>query len=204
MIKNIIFDIGMVLVDFNPKQVIESLGIFGEEAETILDASICSALWAELDRGVLPEGEVIAQMRENVPEALREKYDRCIVGGKPILAKMYPYAEDWVRGMRERGFGVYILSNYPVSYFEMHKSGFPFLQYADGQVVSAYVKLLKPDPEIYRCLLNKYGLKAEECIFIDDLARNVAGAESVGIHGIQFTSYEEVNRRIEEIIQSVE
>ena len=96
---------------------------------------------------------------------------------------------------------MYILSNYPVSYFEVHKAGFEFLKHTDGRVVSGYVKLLKPDPAIYRCLLEKYQLKAEECIFVDDLKANAEGACSVGIHGIQFLSYEDANEKIEQLLR---
>ena len=68
-------------------------------------------------------------------------------------------------------------------------------------VISGYVKLLKPDPAIYRCLLEKYQLKAEECIFVDDLKANAEGACSVGIHGIQFLSYEDANEKMEQLLK---
>lgn len=201
MIKNLIFDIGGVLVDFRPAGVLKELGVSEEHARVILQESIASPLWQEMDRGVLPEDEVIRAMREHIPEEMREEYDRFIYEGKPRLTIPFAYSEQWLKQFHDRGYGVYILSNYPVSYFEAHKDGFAFLNHTDGRVVSGYVKLLKPDPAIYRCLLEKYQLKAEECIFVDDLEVNAEGARSVGIHGIRFLSYEDANAKIEQLLK---
>ena len=166
MIKNLIFDIGGVLVDFRPAGVLKDMGVSEERARV-----------------------------------MRADYDRFIEEGKPYLTIPFAYSAQWLKQFHDRGYGVYILSNYPVSYFEVHKAGFEFLKYTDGRVVSGYVKLLKPDPAIYRCLLEKYQLKAEECIFVDDLKANAEGACSVGIHGIQFISYEDANEKIEQLLR---
>ena len=200
MIKNLIFDIGGVLVDFRPAGVLKDLGIPKEHAKVILQESIASPLWPEMDRGVISEEEVLAAMRENIPDEIRADYDRFIEEGKPYLAAPFAYSAQWLKQFHDRGYGIYILSNYPVSYFEAHKAGFDFLKYTDGRVVSGYVKLLKPDSEIYRCLLEKYHLKAEECIFVDDLKVNADGASQVGIRGIQFLSYEDANEKIERLL----
>ena len=201
MIENLIFDIGGVLVDFRPAGVLKDMGISEERARVILRESIASPLWHEMDRGAIPEEEVIAAMRGNVPEEMRADYDRFIEEGKPYLTIPFAYSAQWLKQFHDRGYGVYILSNYPVSYFEVHKAGFEFLKHTDGRVVSGYVKLLKPDPAIYRCLLEKYQLKAEECIFVDDLKANAEGACSVGIHGIQLLSYEDANEKIEQLLR---
>ena len=150
MIKNLIFDIGGVLVDFRPAGVLKDMGVSEERARVILRESIASPLWHEMDRGAIPEEEVIAAMRGNVPEEMRADYDRFIEEGKPYLTIPFAYSAQWLKQFHDRGYGVYILSNYPVSYFEVHKAGFEFLKYTDGRVVSGYVKLLKPDPAIYR------------------------------------------------------
>lgn len=84
---------------------------------------------------------------------MRADYDRFIEEGKPYLTIPFAYSAQWLKQFHDRGYGVYILSNYPVSYFEAHKAGFEFLKYTDGRVVSGYVKLLKPDPRsIGACL----------------------------------------------------
>lgn len=202
MIRNVIFDIGNVLADFRPKGVLLDLGISEENAEIILDGTLRSGLWGELDRGVIPEEEVIAQMRKRVPDELGEEFVAFFGQGKKDFVEVYSYAEAWLERLKKEGFRIFVLSNYPESYFEAHRPKFTFLRHADGLVVSAYVKMVKPDPEIYRFLLKKYGLKAEECIFVDDLQENVQGANSVGIHGIQFTSYEEADRKMRQIMKA--
>ncbi len=200
MIRNIIFDIGMVLVDFRPAGCLEDMGYSKEDARAILDATIDSGLWVELDRGAVPEQEIIAQMKKKVPAGLEDAFDRFFEDGKENFVRVFPESAEWLADCKRQGLNVYILSNYPVSYFESHKKKFDFLEYADGQVVSAYVKMIKPDEEIYRYLLDQYGLKAEECIFVDDRGENIEGAEKVGIHGVLFTSREQAKKEIAELM----
>lgn len=201
MIKNIVFDIGNVLIDFRPAQVLEELGVSEQNREAVLDATVRGPLWIELDRGVIPEEEVIARMREQTPEEAREDFDRFFREGKEYLAESYPYAKGWLKGLQEKGYRVYLLSNYPVTFFEAHSNYFTFLPYTDGRVVSAWEKLVKPDAAIYECLLRRYHLNAEECVFIDDRKENVEAARQLGMKGVQFTSYEEVNGKLQELLQ---
>lgn len=202
MIKNMIFDVGNVLVKFRPKEVMEELGFAPGRVQELLKATVQGALWKELDRGVIPEEEVIAQMRSRVAEDARADFDRFMTEGKELLVLTYSYAADWLRECKEQGYHVYLLSNYPVSYFELHSSVFSFLPYIDGKIVSGYVKMLKPDPGIYHCLLDTYHLRAEECLFFDDLPGNVEAAKSMGMHGICFTGYEEARRLAAEIAEA--
>lgn len=99
---------------------------------------------------------------------------------------------------------MYLLSNYPVGLFEIHSPHFTFLPYTDGRVVSGYVKCVKPDERIYRCLLEKYSLRPQECVFLDDLAENVEGAKKLGIHGICFLGYEDANAKLERMLAETE
>ena len=99
---------------------------------------------------------------------------------------------------------MYLLSNYPVGLFEIHSPHFTFLPYTDGRVVSGYVKCVKPDERIYRCLLEKYSLRPQECVFLDDLAENVEGAKKLGIHGIHFQGYEDASTKLERMLAETE
>lgn len=201
MIKNVIFDVGNVLASFRPKQVLlDDMGLEAEEAEAILKATVHGPLWQEMDRGVIPEKEVISQMRNRLEEKYHPNFDRFFNEKAGNLVETFSYASDWLRELKERGYGVYILSNYPVELFEMHSRHFTFLPYADGRIVSGYVKCIKPDRKIYEILLETYGLQPQECVFLDDLKENIAGANACGIHGIQFTSYEETKSRLEQLL----
>lgn len=200
MIKNIVFDVGMVLVDFKWREVMANVGCTSEEIETIAAVMVNSPFWNELDRGVMDEEDVIAQMIEKLP-GLEEK--ACAFWKNIHLTiEAFPYAKDWVKGLRDAGYHTYLLTNYPRSlYKNTAEQCFTFLPYIDDVLVSSYEKMTKPDREIYERLLEKFQLKAEETVFIDDRLANVRGAESVGIIGIHFTNFEEVNEKLEKILR---
>lgn len=201
MIKNVVFDIGNVLASFRPKEVLEEMGLEEQEVNAILDATVRGPYWVELDRGVMEETEVVAAMRNLVPQEYLGDFDHFFAGETGKLVRSLPYAADWLKSLKERGYHVYLLSNYPVGLFELHSPFFTFLPYTDGRVVSGYVKCVKPDERIYRCLLDKYGLNPEECIFLDDLEENIEGARRLGIHGIHFTGYENASAKLEELLR---
>ena len=201
MIKNIVFDIGNVLVEFRPEKVFAELGVSSEKIQGLANATVYSPLWPELDRGVMEEAAVFEKMKEATPEYAKE-IDLFIEKGLGNIVSSFDYAADWLNGLQERGYKVYLLSNYPESFFEQHsKEKFTFLPYVDGKIVSAYVKLIKPDIRIYEELINTYGLQAEECVFLDDREENVEGAKKAGMKGIQFFSYEDAVNQLEEMLR---
>ena len=204
MIKNIIFDIGNVLASFRPKEVLEEMGLDEKKVNAILAATVRGPYWVELDRGVMGEAEVIEAMRSRVPQRYLADFERFFAEETGKLVQSLPYAEDWLKGLKERGYHVYLLSNYPVGLFEIHSPHFTFLPYTDGRVVSGYVKCVKPDERIYRCLLEKYSLSPQECVFLDDLAENVEGAKKLGIHGICFLGYEDASAKLERMLAETE
>lgn len=201
MIKNIVFDIGNVLVEFRPEKVFAELGVSAEKIQGLANATVYSPLWPELDRGVMEEAAVFEKMKEAAPEYAKE-IDLFIEKGLGNIVSSFDYAADWLNGLQERGYKVYLLSNYPESFFNLHsKEKFTFLPYIDGKIVSAYVKLIKPDIRIYEELLNTYELKADECVFLDDREENVEGAKKAGMHGIQFITYEDAVNQLEEMLK---
>lgn len=197
MIKNCIFDVGNVLVDFRPEEVMSSLGITGNRLETAADATFRNQLWSELDRGVLPEKDVIDMMCRSAPASAEKDIRLFFSEGGQELVTPFAYAAQWLRNLHERGFRVYLLSNYPSRLFEMHSRKFPFMPYVDGKIVSGYVKMIKPDPAIYRLLLDTFSLKADECTFVDDMEANVSAASKLGIHAIQFVSFESASSQLD-------
>lgn len=201
MIKNIIFDIGNVLVEFCPDKAMEKAGIDKERIAGTLDATVYSSLWIELDRGVMDEKDVEKEMIKRAPE-YRKEISLFFEKGKEYVVSIFSYAAEWIKELKNQGYQVYLLSNYPVSFFELHsKMQFNFLEYVDGKVVSAYVKMIKPDAEIYQHILEKYNLIAEECVFLDDREENVEAAVEEGIQGIIFTNYEEVKEKLNLMLQ---
>lgn len=200
MIKNIIFDVGNVLVSFRPDDVMRDLGIPEEKIADMAAATYASKWWIEFDRGVMPEEEIIAHMKEDNPQYAKE-IDLFFKKGTPYLVIPFDYSPGWLKGLQNRGYKTYLLSNYSDSMFGLHaKSTFNFMDCIDGKVVSGHVKMIKPDAEIYEYLLKKFSLEPEECVFIDDRPENVETAVKLGINGIVFTSEEQANAELEKLL----
>lgn len=203
MIKNVIFDIGNVLVDFRWRELMDELNLTKEDKDRFEVHVFGSKWWHELDHGTMEEEEAVKHLQED-NAAYREAFD-LVWENRGQIVRPYKYAVSWIKGLKERGYRVYLLSNYPEKLFTMHaeNGAFPFLELVDGKVVSAFVKLIKPDTDIYECLMDKYGLKAEECVFIDDREENVQGAKNVGMYGICLKSYEQANTELQSLLKSL-
>ena len=200
MIRNIVFDIGMVLIDFRWKQVMEDLG-FPKEVITFLDENFINATtWQELDRGVMNTQEVL-----KIVQGRKKEYANYVMKfwehiEEAIVA--YDYAAPWLRELKERGFHIYLLTNYPDELFAANElDRFPFIPYVDGAIVSSRVHFIKPEAQIYQSLLDTYQLKAEECVFMDDRGVNVEGAKEMGLHAFVFNGHEDAKEKLEEIIR---
>lgn len=194
MIKNIILDVGMVLLEFAWEQVLDKLGLTGECRERVAKATALSPDWNELDRGVLSDEEILGRFIGNAPEY--EKEIRLMWEHTADMVYAYPYAEDFVKALKAKGYGVYILSNYPRTMFSVTQEALKCTTYADGRLFSHMVGLTKPEKEIYQLLLERYQLRPEECLFLDDNAANVAAARELGIHAIRFTTLPEAKREM--------
>lgn len=184
IIKNIIFDIGNVLLGFDYWSFFRSFGYDEETVERLAKATAQSADWNEFDRGVLTYEEVLRRFIANdqqLEPVILKTFEN--VNG---LLSYYDYAIPWIKEFKEKGYKVYYLSNF------FHKAEvdcadkLDFLSYMDGGILSYKDKVTKPDPEIYQLLLRRYGLKAEESVFLDDTEKNIVGARKEGIHGIVF------------------
>lgn len=201
MIRNVVFDIGGVLIDFDPRKAFKRYGLAGQELEDVLNATVGNKLWRELDRAVMDEADVVAQMKECVPK-LGAAIDWFFDEGVKTVVTCRGYAVDWLKDLAKRGADLYLLSNYPPRLFEMHRQKeFRFMPLTKGRIVSGYVKVIKPDPAIYHMLLDKYSLKAEECIFIDDVLENVETANALSMHGVHFTKYIDTADKVLEMIE---
>lgn len=191
MIKNIILDVGKVLVEWDPKGAFEKIGLDEQTAKAVADATINTSIWIETDRGAWSDEQILSALCENAPEykeEVKKFWDHI-----DLAIEQFPYTKEWISGMKKEGFHVYILSNYGKKTFELTKdTALDFLPLTDGAVFSYTVKQIKPDLEIYKTLLNQYRLKPEECVFIDDRMENIEGAKKAGIHGICFETIEQV------------
>ena len=189
MIKNIIFDVGKVLIDWNPRLTMLELGFSDNDIAAIMSAIFDSGAWSEEDRGIISHEDMYDFLASKSPEhaaQIRLFYDHSMDS-----VKVMPYTHDWISSLKANGFNVYILSNFgAVAWNKAIELGaINFLHLTDGKLVSNEVNLIKPDPAIFHALLERFELCPEECVFLDDNLDNVKGAISVGIHGIHFTDY---------------
>ena len=186
MIRNIVFDIGRVLLDYQPMQFLSELGF--EEADSIyLNQTIFKDdLWQQLDRGIVTKEEAIGAYLAIAPE--QAENIRLIMNTWHEMLTLIEGTSELLRELIAKGYGVYLLSNFQEDGFKEIYNKFTFLGEVKGRVISYEAKLLKPEKEIYIHLLEKYHLKAEETVFIDDLTENVEAAVMLGIKGIVFES----------------
>lgn len=198
MIKNIIFDIGNVLTDFRWKDFLIEKGFDEQMAQRMGDASVNTPTWSELDRGVWTFEELLQGFIANDPEIAWEL--RMGFTDMRGMVTIRDYACDWVKQLKEQGFGVYYLSNFSRKVEVECADSLAFIPLMDGGILSYQEKLVKPDPAIYHALLERYGLQPEECIFLDDTAVNIEAANQLGIHGIVFTTKEQALIDMEQII----
>ncbi|MBR1771284.1 MAG: HAD family phosphatase [Lachnospiraceae bacterium] len=185
MIRHIIFDIGNVLADFCWKEMLRDRGLEEDMIDRIGRASVDTPLWYEFDRGVWTAEELMQAFIEKDPEIeaqLHLAFDD--VHG---MVKIRDYAIDWVKELKDKGYHVWYLSNFSRKAEVECADSLAFLPYMDGGILSYREKLVKPDPAIYRLLLERYALTPEECVFIDDTAKNIDAARALGIRGIVFT-----------------
>ncbi len=197
MIRNVIFDIGNVLTDFRWKEFLADKGFDSGMIERIGRASVESLIWREFDRGSWSERELFAAFVQNDP-AIEEELHRAFddVHG---MVKAREYAVPWVKALKRGGLGVYYLSNFSEKAHRECADALAFVAYADGGILSYQDRIIKPDPAIYRLFLSRYRLKAEECVFLDDLQENVEAARREGIHGIVFQTKEQAEEELREL-----
>lgn len=201
MIQNLIFDVGDVLLEYRWFEMLtKDFGLSEAEAKRIGGEMFDNEIWVQgLDGGRLSLEEAIHQYEVKYPDDV-EVMSWFLRNGEQMVVKR-PEVWDKVAALKKKGYKIYILSNYSDELFHMHTKGALFLDLLDGGIVSYQVHALKPEPEIYQILLERYGLKADECLFFDDRADNVDGARALGIQAVQVTSRAMLNETLQKMIE---
>ncbi len=185
MIKNVIFDYGNVLVDWDPAYLF--LPVFGgdEEKCRFFTDNVCNREWfTRMDRGEDMD-KCVAELQAEYPQyadavaLFRDRWFEMCNGEIPGMLEI-------IQDLKAKGVGVYGLTNWPAETFVEARRRFKTLANIDNYVVSSSVHLAKPEPEIFQLLLSKYNLKADECVFIDDRKDNVNAAIALGMKGIVY------------------
>jgi len=189
---------GQVLMDFNTRAFADRYDISEEDkALLIYELFKSNANWSLCDWGYLTEAEVAELACKRLPERLHSI--ACEIATRwwdPIIP--IEGMADVVRRVKEKGFGLYLLSN-AGSTHRTYWQLVPGHEYFDGVLISSYEKLSKPQPEIYQLLLKRFGLKPEECLFTDDVPLNLAGAQICGMKTLAFTTAERFLSDVKEL-----
>lgn len=194
MIRNIIFDIGNVLADFTWEEHYRRFGYTGERLDRLAKATVKSDAWNEYDRGALTDEEILQKFIDNDPE-IETDIRRCLADVEGMVVRN-DYAIPWIQELRQKGYKTLYLSNFSERAAKECAKSLDFIPYMDGGILSYQEKVIKPMPEIYQLLLDRYQLVPEECVFLDDTQKNLTGAEVFGIHTILFQNQSQAKEEL--------
>ncbi len=174
MIKNILFDMGNVLIRFDRNYFMDKLGVAPEDKPLLMREVFLSVEWVQMDRGTLVEADASRQICARLPQRLHDAaYKLICMWDRPILPVDGIY--ELVEELKTAGYGIYLLSNASLRQHE-YWPRIPASRFFDGTIISADEKVMKPHPDYYRAAMERFGLTPEECFFIDDVPANIEGA----------------------------
>jgi len=187
-IRNVIFDLGGVLLDWSPQRILEELYQDAESRLAMHEAVFRHPDWRAFDRGTISENELLANLATRTGRRLDDLSALLSAIRHSLVAKDDTVAV--LRRLHARGVPLYCLSDMPAPIFEFVRGRYDFFDMFRGIVVSGQVKLMKPEREVFQHLLQRFELRADETVFVDDRMPNLEGARSVGLHTIHFCDAE--------------
>lgn len=188
MYKNIVFDVGKVLFSYKWQEALEKAGVPKAEAAELFPKLFDDYYWQELDLGKRPYFEIVKDFEEKYPQ-YKDELRRYFTDVENLPVPR-PMVWDEIKRLKEKGYKLYILSNYSEYMFSKHTEGVPFIECMDGILVSYMVNLCKPDENIYKTLFERFDIKPEESLFFDDRPENTEMARSLSMDAITVTSEE--------------
>jgi 2-haloacid dehalogenase len=189
-IDTVIFDLGEVLIPWDPRNLYRKLIPDAETMERFL-AEVCSPEWNARQDGGRSLADGTAELLATFPHHevwIRAFYDRW----PEMLGAVIEGSAELLRELQAKGYRVLALSNWSAETFPVARPLYPILEAFEGLVISGQEGTTKPDPAIYRLLCERYGVVPERAVFLDDSLRNVQGAQAIGMHAIQFHSPRQV------------
>lgn len=189
MIKNIIFDMGNVLMHYCPEKICQHT-VSADYRKLVFTYLLNGPEWKMLDKGVLTEEEALGRIYAKLRGLCLSEtaYHIACSEVASCLAHWYKWMDpipemgNLIQNLKSRGFHIYLCSNASLAFFQYYQT-IPGIQYFDGLLVSAEEKCIKPNAEIYQRLFQKFQLNPKECFFIDDMPENIAGAKRCGMDG---------------------
>lgn len=181
MVKNIVFDMGNVLIQWDPEKIISRFVEDSNRVQLIKNALFEQDYWGKLDEGTVTEEEVLTLAKQKLPEEMHDDLEE-IMDNWHYCMPVIVENNDLVKTLKDKGFSVYLLSNANTRFHSYGRECVPCLKFMDGWMISADVKCVKPSLEIYKKFFEKFNLNPQECIFIDDLQANCEGSKQAGMN----------------------
>ncbi|HEY2462485.1 MAG TPA: HAD family phosphatase [Steroidobacteraceae bacterium] len=197
-VRNVIFDLGGVVLDWNPDQIVSRFQPVPELQASLKAALFGHADWRLFDRGTLTESELLDRLQLRVG-GTRQELAAILDGIRDSLVEK-PETVALIRALQGQGTPLYCLSNMPASIYTHLRQCHDFWDAFSGIVISGEVQMMKPEPEVFRHLLATFNLRAEESVFIDDLLANVESAREVGLHAVWFKDAAQCRLELEQIL----
>lgn len=194
MIRNIIFDIGGVLLDYNPKTYLDKLNIEEGKRNELNDIIFHNQKWKDCLNGFITNSELIEYL---IKENLKYKNEiEQILSKNNLKYMLTPKQEmiEYYKTLKQKEYKIYLCSNITEDTYNYIKDSFEIIQVADGGVFSCFENISKPNVGIYQKLIEKYNLDVEKSILIDDTKRNIISANDIGLNGILFNNIEDIKK----------
>ncbi len=195
-IRSVVFDLGGVLIDWDPRHLYRRIFRGDEAAMERFLAEVCTPEWNEEQDAGRSFAEGVALLQARHPEH-RDRIAAFHLRWDEMLAGVIPGAAEILRDVKAAGNPVYALSNWSAETWPIAERRFEFLSWFDGVVVSGRIGLRKPDPAIFQHLLERFGLEAERTLFVDDSERNVEAARRLGFEALRFESAPQLRRELD-------
>lgn len=199
MIKNVIFDMGQVLIHWTPDLYLSRYDLTQEQKQLLRTELFGGVEWVQMDRGSITEEDAADAVCARLPRKLHGIAEELITGWWRLPIEPVDGMAELIAQLKNKGFGIYLLSNAGLP-LRRYFRWIPGASYFDGLMVSSEEKMLKPHYEIYRALFERFDLKPEECFFVDDNPINVEGAKCCGMAGTVFRG--DVNRLKRELLDA--
>lgn len=195
--KNVVFDLGGVVVDWNPQRLLKEYP--GDQAlpVSLFEKGFFQEYWVDFDRGTVSQEKMVEEMSRFSHRPFQECWD--FVELIKHSLNDIPKTVSLIKRLSAEGYNLYCLSNMSVEFYDYLKVREVFT-YFNGQIISALEKLVKPEPGIYMRLVERYGIRPEETLFIDDLSQNTEAAEKLGFHTVLFADREKGYEQIDKLL----
>lgn len=186
-IKNVIFDLGGVLLEFNPYKIASNYLQNDEDIRSVIECVFLSDIWAKLDQGQATEEDVIVYAKKHLPTRMHGAIEDLFRNWFRHFSEING-ATAFINNLLINGYNIFLLSNINDKFYVI-KEQFEVLKLFDNYVISSDIQINKPNKGIYRHLLDKYKLNPAESLFLDDREENVLAARNMGIHSEVFINY---------------